>query len=157
MINTKGENILPMPESGRVLFWYGWPDDPENEDKKWLKTYFTKQTFQCSQMLSAGIRCHRKTVLGSQYCFAHLAKMVIKEIPIYKSNHKSRVIHTISKIVCVGNFYENQQVLPIYGERLTLQQHKERYQIPEACVQTNLVLLKDQNHIILFILILLIF
>ena len=76
MINTKGEHVLPMPESGRVLFWYGWPDDPENEDKKWLKKYFTKQTFQCSQMLSAGIRCHRKTVLGSQYCFAHLAKKV---------------------------------------------------------------------------------
>ena len=78
MINTKGENILPMPESGRVLFWYGWPDNPENEDKKWLKKYFTKQTFQCSQMLSPGTRCHRKTVLGSQYCFAHLAKKGIK-------------------------------------------------------------------------------
>jgi len=39
MINTKGAHVLPMPESGRVLFWYGWPDDPENEDKKWLKKY----------------------------------------------------------------------------------------------------------------------
>ena len=65
-------------------------------------------------MLFNGTRCHRKTVLGSQYCFAHLAKMGIKEIPIYKSNHKSRVIDSISKIVCAGNFYENQQVFPIY-------------------------------------------
>jgi hypothetical protein len=45
MINTKGEHVLPMPESGRVLFWYGWPDDPENEDKKWLKNILQNKLF----------------------------------------------------------------------------------------------------------------
>ena len=108
MINTSGSHALPVPESGRVLLWYGWRDDPENEGKKWLKKWFVKSTYQCSKMLLDGTRCHRKTVLGTDYCFAHLAKLGIREIPIYKSNHKSRVIDTISRIICVGNFFENQ-------------------------------------------------
>ena len=37
MINTSGQHNLPPPHSGRVLLWYGWRDDPENQDKKWLK------------------------------------------------------------------------------------------------------------------------
>ena len=37
MINTSGHQPLPVPDSGRVLLWYGWRDDPENEGKKWLK------------------------------------------------------------------------------------------------------------------------
>ena len=53
-------------------------------------------------MLLAGTRCHRKTALGSQFCFAHLAKKGLKEVPVYKSNHHSRVIDTISKIVSTG-------------------------------------------------------
>ena len=56
-------------------------------------------------MLFNGTRCNRKTVLGSQFCFAHLAKYGIKEVPIYKSNHHSRAIDTISKVVTTGFFF----------------------------------------------------
>ena len=37
MINSKGTHALPVPESGRVLLWYGWRDDPENEGEKMVK------------------------------------------------------------------------------------------------------------------------
>ena len=133
MINNSGPNNLPPPHSGRVLLWYGWRDDPENQDKKWLKKWFVKNTFQCRKMLLAGTRCHRKTVLGSQFCFAHLAKYGLKEVPHYKSNHHSRVIDTITKVVCSGNFFENQKVVPIYGERLTKEEHIKRYQHANRC------------------------
>ena len=123
MINTSGQHHLQPPHSGRILLWYGWRDDPENEDKKWLKKWFVKNTFQCRKMLLAGTRCHRKTVLGSQFCFAHLAKYGLKEVLHYKSNHHSRVIDTITKVVCSGNFFENQKVVPIYGECLKKLKH----------------------------------
>ena len=105
MINSRGTHALPVPNSARVLLWYGWRDDPENEGEKWFKKWFVKLTYQCSKMLLDGSRCHRKTVLGTDYCFAHLAKLGIREIPTYKSNHKSRVIDTISRIISVGNFF----------------------------------------------------
>ena len=133
MINTGGNNELPYPRSGRILLWYGWRDDPENEGKKWLKKWFVKSTFQCRKMLLDGTRCHRKTVLGTDFCFALLAKYGIKEVPIYKSNHKSRVIDTISKVICVGNFFENGFVFPIYGERLRTEQLIQRYQHADRC------------------------
>ena len=133
MINNSGQNHLPYPHSARVLLWYGWRDDPENQDKKMLKLWFAKNTFQCRKMLLAGTRCHRKTVLGSQFCFAHLAKYGLKEVPNYKSNHHSRVIDTITKVVSSRNFFENQGVVPIYGESLTKEEHTKRYQHADRC------------------------
>ena len=105
-------------------------------------------------MLLDGTRCHRKTVLGTDFCFAHLVKYGIKEIPSYKSNHKSRVIDTISKIVCVGNFYENQKVFPIYGERLSPQQHIQRYQRYDRCGPQEFAFVKNHMAVMLVILIL---
>ena len=148
MINNSGPHSLPTPLSGRVLLWYGWRDDPENEDKKWLKKWFVKNTFQCRKMLFNGTRCHRKTVLGTQFCFAHLAKYGIKEVPNYKSNHKSRVIDTITKVVCNGNFFENQKVVPIYGERLTPEEHMKRYQHADRCGPQEIGFIIHPNHII---------
>ena len=98
-----------------------------------VKKWFVKLTHQCSKMLLDGSRCHRKTVLGSDFCFAHLAKLGIREIPIYKSNHKSRVIDRISRIISVGNFFENQKVFAIYGERLSPKEHIQRYQRYDRC------------------------
>ena len=105
MIDEKGVfNTIPYPRSNRILLWYGWKDDPENDEKKWLKYWHAKRTFQCMGMLSEHRRCHRKTVLGSLFCFAHLAEKGIKQQKVYKSNNHSRVVDTISKVVASGNF-----------------------------------------------------
>ena len=111
----------------------------------WLKQWFVKATFQCSKMLLDGSRCHRKTVLGTDYCFAHLAKLGIREIPIYKSNHKSRVIDTISRIISVGNFFENQKVFSIYGELLSPQEHIQRYQRYDRCGPQEFAFIKKPH------------
>ena len=68
MINSRGTNALPLPESGRILLWYGWRDDPENEDKKWLKKWFVKATFQCGKMLLDGTRCHPTCLRDNEIC-----------------------------------------------------------------------------------------
>ena len=151
MINKRGGHELPYPRSGRILLWYGWRDDPENEGKKWLKKWFVKSTYQCRKMLLDGTRCHRKTVLGTDFCFAHLAKYGIKEVPTYKSNHKSRVIDTISKVICVGIFFENGFVFPIYGERLTTEQHIQRYQHADRCGPQEFGFVKKHMVVILYI------
>ena len=45
MLNSRGTHALPVPNSARVLLWYGWRDDPENEDKKWLKIGLSNRLF----------------------------------------------------------------------------------------------------------------
>jgi len=61
MINEKGIfNHLPYPRSARVLLWYGWKDDPDNEYKKYIKSWYAKVTFQCMGMIHNTRRCHRK-------------------------------------------------------------------------------------------------
>jgi hypothetical protein len=45
MINTSGKHNVPPPHSGRILLWYGWRDDPENEDKNIFKNGLSKILF----------------------------------------------------------------------------------------------------------------
>lgn len=146
MINEKGVfNHLPYPRSARVLLWYGWKDDPENENKKYIKSWYAKVTFQCMGMIHNTRRCHRKTVLGSPYCFVHLAENGIKQEKVYKSNNHSRVVDTISKVVASGNFLENQLVIKIYGEKLSPQEHVKRYQDPNRCGPQEFGYVKRSN------------
>jgi hypothetical protein len=99
-------------------------------------------------MLFDGTRCHRKTVLDSQYSFVHLAKFDIEEVPIYKLNHKSRVIDSISKVVASGIFFEYHSVVPFYGECLTPQEHIKRYQHADRCGPQEFGFIIHPNHII---------
>ena len=146
MIDEKGVfNNIPYPRSNRILLWYGWKDDPENDGKKWLKYWHAKRTFQCMGMLSEHRRCHRKTVLGSPFCFAHLAEKGLKQEKVYKSNNHSRVVDTISKVVASGNFFENGLVIKMFGEKLKPEEHVKRYQDPNRCGPQEFGYVKRSN------------
>ena len=56
-------------------------------------------------MLSEHKRCHRKTVLGSPFCFAHLAEKGIKQEKVYKSH-----LFTINHV----NLQKHKQLFTIF-------------------------------------------
>ena len=128
MINNVGVHQMNAPISGRFFIWYGFRDDPTNQNLNAItwKYHTQKQTYQCAHMFSNILRCHRKTVLGTDYCFSHLPG--IREITAYKSNHHSRVVDQITDVVAKEHFQVHDEVLVIRGQHLTQQEHVARYQ-----------------------------
>ena len=128
MINNVGIHQMNAPISGRFFIWYGFRDDPTNQNLNAItwKYHTQKQTYQCAHMFSNILRCHRKTVLGTDYCFSHLPG--IREITAYKSNHHSRVVDQITDVVAKEQFQVHDEVLVIRGQHLTQQEHVARYQ-----------------------------
>jgi hypothetical protein len=44
-------NNIPYPRSNRILLWYGWKDDPENDEKNGLNIGMQKELFNVWECL----------------------------------------------------------------------------------------------------------
>ena len=131
MINNAGVHRMNAPDSGRFFIWFGFHDDPANQNLNAVtwKYWTQKQTYQCAHMFTNVLRCHRKTVLGTDYCFSHLPG--VRELTSYKSNHRSRVVDQIVGVVAKEQFQVHDEVLVVRGQHLTPQEHLDRYQFAD--------------------------
>jgi hypothetical protein len=83
---------------------------------------------QCSHIFKNGDRCKKDVCLGSDLCVDHLEMVGITTISKYRYRATSRVVDTIKRVFVNRDYQENELVLRLYNENLTLQQHLERYQ-----------------------------